>query len=195
MQFDLPRTALVAMDFQGNILATLANPDVVVTKAAEAIAATRKANGLVVFVRVAFTRDELLAFPPHSAMGQRMNTLADKVLTDAPLTQVDARLPLNQGDVCVRKRRVGPFSTTDLDARLKAAGVDTLVFAGIHTSGCVLSGVREAYDLDYRLIVLSDACADPDQTTHEFLTGRIFPKQGSVMTVEAYRRALEVNGT
>ena len=123
-----------------------------------------------------------------------MNTLADKVLTDAPLTQVDQRLALKQGDVCVRKRRVGPFSTTDLNVRLKAAGVDTLVFAGIHTSGCVLSGVREAYDLDYRLIVLSDACADPDQTTHDFLIGSIFPKQGSVMTVEAYLRALEVSG-
>ena len=110
MQFELSRAALVAMDFQGNILATLANPDVVVTKAAEAIAATRKVGGLVAFVRVAFTRDELLAFPPHSAMGQRMNTLADKVLTDAPLTQVDQRLALKQGDVCVRKRRVGPFS-------------------------------------------------------------------------------------
>jgi nicotinamidase-related amidase len=194
MQFEPSRTAILAMDFQGNILATLANPEGVVTRAAEAIAATRTAGGLVVFVRVAFTRDELSAFPPHSAMGQRMNTMAEKVLSDAPSTQVDPRLGLKQGDICVRKRRVGPFSSTDLNVRLRTAGVDTLVLSGIHTSGCVLSGMREAHDLDYRLIVLSDACADPDPTIHEVLTSKIFPKQGSVMTVEAYRRALEANG-
>ena len=40
--------------------------------------------------------------------------------------------------------------------------------------------VREAHDLDYRVIVLSDACADPDAQVHDFLVGRIFPRQALV---------------
>ena len=84
----------------------------------------------------------------------------------------------------VRKTRVGAFSSTDLDARLRSAGVDTLVLAGITTSGVVLSTVREAFDRDYRMYVLADATADPDPLTHEFLLGRVLPGQAEVITVD-----------
>jgi nicotinamidase-related amidase len=190
MQFNPPATALVAMDFQPNIQASAANSSEVTSRAAEAIATIRKAGGHAAFVRVAFTLDELAAFPAHSVMGQRMKSVADKVLADAPATQLDPRLGAREGDISVRKRRVGPFSTTDLDAQLKAAGVDTLVLAGIQTSGCVLTAVREASDLDYRLIVLSDACADPDAEMHAFLLNRVFPRQASVMTLADYTAAI-----
>ena len=45
-------------------------------------------------------------------------------------------------------------------------GIDTLVLAGVHTSGVVLATVRRASDLDYRLIVVRDCCADPDAELH-----------------------------
>jgi nicotinamidase-related amidase len=54
------------------------------------------------------------------------------------------------GDIVVRKTRVGPFLTTDLDQQLRARRVDTLLLAGISTSGVVLSTVRDAHDRDYR---------------------------------------------
>jgi nicotinamidase-related amidase len=47
----------------------------------------------------------------------------------------------------------------------------------------VLSTVRDASDRDYRLFVLADASADPDRAAHEFLTGAIFPRQASVISV------------
>jgi nicotinamidase-related amidase len=87
------------------------------------------------------------------------------------------------GDIIVRKVRVGAFSTTDLDAQLRERGVDTLILAGISTSGVVLSTVRDASDRDYRVIVLSDSTADPDAEVHAFLTERIFPRQADVVTV------------
>jgi hypothetical protein len=51
----------------------------------------------------------------------------------------------------VVKHRVSPFVGTDLETLLRANGIDTLVLAGVHTSGVVLSTVRYAGDLDYRL--------------------------------------------
>ena len=82
----------------------------------------------------------------------------------------------------MRKQRVGAFSTTDLDDQLKARGIDTLVLAGISTSGVVLSTVLDAFDRDYRVIVLSDACADPDAEMHSFLLERASSrKQGEVI--------------
>lgn len=191
MQINPASAALLVMDFQPSILATLPAPDPVIARVAGAIAATRAAGGKIAYVRVAFTPEELDAFPPHSAMGQRMKSIADKVMADAPTTQIDPRLAPQQGDIVVRKRRVGPFSTTDLDAQLKAAGIKTLVVAGIHTSGCVLTGVRDAHDLDYQVLILSDGCADPDTGVHDFLVGAIFPRQATVMTISDYERALQ----
>ena len=51
----------------------------------------------------------------------------------------------------VTKHRVGAFTGTDLDMILKAHRMETLILAGIATSGVVLSTVRHAADADYGL--------------------------------------------
>ena len=76
--------------------------------------------------------------------------------------------------------RLGAFSTSDLDKQLTNLGVTTLIVSGAHTSGTVLSTVREAADRDYRLIILSDCCADPDIEVHRLLMARIFPRQAEI---------------
>jgi nicotinamidase-related amidase len=57
------------------------------------------------------------------------------------------------------------------------------VLAGIATSGVVLSTVRQAADMDYRLTVLSDGCLDADPEVHRVLTEKVFPRQAEVSTV------------
>jgi len=47
----------------------------------------------------------------------------------------------------------------------------------------VLSTVVEAHDLDYRVLVLFDGCADTDPEVHAFLLDRIFPRRATVLTV------------
>lgn len=74
-------------------------------------------------------------------------------------------------------------STTGLGEQLREHGIDTLILAGISTSGVVLSTVRDAADSDYRVFVLADASADRDREVHDFLTGKIFPAQAHVITV------------
>ncbi|PSH70875.1 cysteine hydrolase [Phyllobacterium brassicacearum] len=59
----------------------------------------------------------------------------------------------------VRKSSVSVFPTTDLDQRLKQAGVDTLVIAGLMTHACVAGAARDAVPLGYNVIVANDACA------------------------------------
>jgi nicotinamidase-related amidase len=87
------------------------------------------------------------------------------------------------GDIIVRKTRVGAFSTTDLARQLADRGIDTLILAGISTSGVVLSTVRDASDRDYALYVLSDATADRDESVHACLIEQVFPRQADVITV------------
>ena len=57
---------------------------------------------------------------------------------------------------------------------------ETLVLMGIATSGVVLSTLLHATDADYRVIVVKDCCTDQDPEVHACLTGKIFPRLGTV---------------
>jgi nicotinamidase-related amidase len=161
---DPQRAALLVMDYQNGIVDMLGQPDDLLSRAAEAIASARRAGAHVGYVRVAFEDADFEAIPPTSRMGARVGTSAEAFHNDSPGTAVHERVAPEPDDIIVRKVRVGAFSTTDLDAQLRDRGVDTLVLAGISTSGVVLSTVR-----------------DPE--VHAFLTERIFPRQADVITV------------
>jgi hypothetical protein len=89
----------------------------------------------------------------------------------------------------VVKHRISPFVGTDLETLLRANGIDTLVLAGVHTGGVVLSTVRHAGDLDYRLVVVRDCCADPDGEVHAMLLDIVIAKQPAVVTTAEFAGA------
>ena len=191
---DPRRTALLVMDYQNGVVDMLGEPDDLLSRAADAIAIVRRAGGAVGYVRVAFEDPDLEAFPPTSGMGARVAASGQALHNDSPSTAVHDRVAPESGDIIVRKVRVGAFSTTDLDAQLRTRGIDTLILAGISTSGVVLSTVRDASDRDYRVVVLEDATADPDPEVHTFLTERIFPRQTDVITVAELEDLLSTAG-
>ena len=90
------------------------------------------------------------------------------------------------GELVVHKQRVGAFSENELHLILRARGIGNLVFFGITTSGIVLSTLRRAFDLDYRCVVLKDACIDRDEEVHRVLVEKVFPSQATVVTVEEF---------
>jgi nicotinamidase-related amidase len=182
-KLDPKRTALLVMDYQPGILERVEDPDALAAKAREAIDILREAGATIGYVRVAFTEAELEAMPETAGMARVKAMPAGSMAVDSPATQVDERVAPADGDIVVRKVRVGAFGTTDLDEQLRARGVDTLVLAGISTSGVLLSTVRDGYDRDYRLLVLADASADPQPGVHEFFTETLFPRQAEVIEV------------
>jgi len=95
-----------------------------------------------------------------------------------------------EGEPIVVKHRISPFVGTDLETLLRAGGIDTLVLAGVSTSGVVLSTVRHTGDLDYRLVVVRDCCADPDPEVHEMLLDLVIAKQAAVVTMAELAGAL-----
>ena len=86
-----------------------------------------------------------------------------------------------EGEVAVGKHRVNALYGTGLDVALRANDIHNLVILGYATSGVVLSTVRYASDLDFNLFVVEDCCSDSDAEVHDFLTGRIFPRQAEVV--------------
>ncbi|CAL9633702.1 cysteine hydrolase family protein [Streptomyces sp. enrichment culture] len=179
---DKARTALVLMDFQPGGLGMFPDSETLLARAGDALAWARKTQIQVCFVRVAFTEQDHRAIPPHN---KTFAPVGQHKLFGArtPETQVHPSLDMREGDLVVRKTRVGAFSTTDLHTRLRTRGIDTLILAGIATSGAVLSTLRYAADADYRTFVLADVTADPDAEVHQILTEKVFPTQADVITV------------
>lgn len=70
-------------------------------------------------------------------------------------------------EIVISKSSSGAFATTNLDRILRNLGIKTLLFTGTATGGCVESTARDAADLGYEVIVVSDACADSTHRSHQ----------------------------
>jgi len=182
------RPVLLVMDFQHGIVESIADPSVL-DAAGRAVKAARVSGIPVMFVRVAFRPGYPEAAASNAAFGA-MAERGDAMTQDHPATQVHAELEPRSDEPVIVKRRVSAFSGSDLDVLLRAAGAGTLVLAGIATSGVVLSTLRQAADLDYRLIVLSDACADRDAEVHRVLMEKVFPRQALVTETDEWIQSL-----
>ncbi len=78
----------------------------------------------------------------------------------APLGPVD-------GDVEVVKHRYSAFIGTDLDLKLRAMGVEALLFTGVGTNVCVESSIRDGFMLDYYVVLLKDCTAAGDRASYD----------------------------
>lgn len=83
-----------------------------------------------------------------------------------PRENVDDRLDLRRDEPVVVKKGASAFFGTDVDARLKAAGVDTVVLCGCSTSGCVRATAIDLMHLNYRGIVPRECVGDRDTAAH-----------------------------
>jgi nicotinamidase-related amidase len=182
-------TALLVMDFQTLIVEGFsAGKDALLERTARLLAAARDAKTLVVYVVVGFRP----GYPEVSSRNQSFGALKGGGMFSAGSagTEIHAAVAPKSDEVVVTKHRVSAFAGTDLDMILRANAIETLVLAGIATSGVVLSTLRHAADADYRLVVVEDCCSDRDEEVHRVLTGKVFPRQASVAAAEEVIAAL-----
>ena len=71
------------------------------------------------------------------------------------------------GDAIVDKHCFSAFIGTDLDSRLVARGVRTIVFAGVQTNVCVESSLRDALSLGFNVVLAGDCVASHTPDLHE----------------------------
>jgi nicotinamidase-related amidase len=75
------------------------------------------------------------------------------------VTEVVPELAPRPGEWTVFKHRYSPFDNTALQHLLRNLGIDTLVIGGVNTNYCVLCSCFEAFNRDYRVILVEDVCA------------------------------------
>jgi nicotinamidase-related amidase len=180
------RTALLVMDVQRRIVERFAENQHYLALVGRAIGAARAADIPVVYVVVGFR----VGHPEVSARNAIFSAISDSAAfaVDDEGAQIHPDVAPDDGDIVVTKRRVSAFTGSDLDVVLRALDVDSLVLTGIATSGVVLSTLRQAADLDFRLTVLSDGCFDADPEIHQVLMDKVFPRQARVLTVEQWEK-------
>jgi len=66
----------------------------------------------------------------------------------------------------IDKSRYSAFHRTDLDLRLQNAGVKDIIISGVLTNCCVETTARSAFDHDYGVFVVGDACATVAEELH-----------------------------
>jgi len=190
LTLDHGHTALLVMDYQNDIVAMVpeAARAALLDNAAEVVAAARQAQLPIIYVAVRF-RD---GYPEIGRQNKRFAMLKEsgRLREGTPGAEIHARLAPQPGDVTVTKRRVGAFSTTDLQTILRAKDITSLAMFGIATSGVILSTVRWAADMDYSMVVVSDASADADAEVHRVLMEKVLPAQATVVTAREFVQSL-----
>ncbi|WP_210275236.1 cysteine hydrolase family protein [Martelella soudanensis] len=173
------KTALVLLHYQTDILALFedAGIDAYVRRMDRLAEAARAAGIPVFFVKVGFSAD-YREIAPLNKNGQMIKSFG--------LFTADSIAPtlLRSGDIVITAHRVSGFHGTALQAMLADRGIDTLIMAGIATSGVVVSTLSEASDLDFRILLVEDGCFDPDRAVHDALVSVPFSTRADILSAD-----------
>lgn len=149
--------------------------------------AMRDAGGLIAWVQN--THDESCL--REWTVQQRMNTPEANARRNAAMTPgapgraLWPELDVRPGDEVVPKRRYSAFiqGSSDIVQRLRARGIDTVLIAGTLTNVCCDSSARDAMMLDFRTVMVSDACASTSAEEHDAALAAFYATFGDVMDV------------
>ena len=173
---DPARTALAVIDIQGDFAAPdgamakvgcdVSDVEGVIDRAEALIAAARAAGATVMFARVVTTAGT--DAPNLKAFYRRKGYPDDAVgVCRAGTAGADHyRVAPEPGDIEIEKPLFSGFVGTDLEAQLRARGVDTLVFVGLTTDCCVDCTARDAFHRGFHVFVVEDACSAYGEDLH-----------------------------
>ncbi|WP_255410144.1 isochorismatase family cysteine hydrolase [Achromobacter sp. MYb9] len=172
------RTALLVMHYQTDILELFPSVAPALVSNTRRLCDAARQNGVsVYFANIRFSP----GYPevsPLNKNGQGIKQMGLFLGDDlSPALGRQASEPL------IIAHRASVFHGTDLQVRLSAQGIDTLMMAGIASTGVVLSSVAYGSDADFRLMTVKDCCYDPDPVVHEHLFATAFESRTTVLSL------------
>lgn len=115
----------------------------------------------------------------------RMKPICVRGTWDAEI--VDEIKPTDSDHV-IRKRRDSAFYDTEIGVWLKSTRIDTLIFCGIDTSISVESSLRDAFNLGYDVILMSDATASNIEKHYQSTLENVRGYYGLVMNIAEFNK-------
>jgi nicotinamidase-related amidase len=183
-RLDPRRTALLVIDMQRNAYegnderARLLRVSGIAERLAELVRAARTRGALIVYVMATRRADssDQVRLPIQGGLSG-----VGRPAEGTEEWQVIETLRPEPGDYVVPKRRRNAFHGTDLDLLLRARGITTLLVGGQRTTIGVEGTVRDAFDRDYAVVVLSDGCGGVRDDEQDWAMRRVFPSLARVM--------------
>lgn len=107
-------------------------------------------------------------------------------------TEIMPEVAPQKGDYVIdNKKRLSAFYGTDLEILLRILNVDTLIIVGVNTNTCVLCTAFEAFNRDFKVIIISDCVASMyGNDLHEFALQNISRCIGWVLSLSELENKL-----
>jgi ureidoacrylate peracid hydrolase len=161
---DLGKSALIVVDMQNDFChengsggrngGSTTHQQSIVPAMQNLIDAMHHADLPVFFIKT--THDKTTNTP--SWVARQRNRAVPTCVTGTWGTEYYGVAPV-EGDIEVIKHRYSAFIRTELELKLRALGVETLLMTGVATNGCVESTLRDGFMLDFFVLLITDGTA------------------------------------
>ena len=197
---DPQRTALVVIDLQNAFMDDAVGHAVcpaardIVPNVNRLAAATRAAGGAVFWIKNTFDATCLTEWSVMQdiATPEGRAKRAAAMSEDTKGHELWPALDVRPEDGIVKKYRFSAFlpGASDLPARLRARGLDTVLITGTVTNVCCESSARDAMMTNFRVVMVSDGNAATTQVEHEASLTAFYLTFGDVMDTDTLVRLL-----
>ncbi|MEM0139645.1 MAG: isochorismatase family cysteine hydrolase [Ferroplasma sp.] len=165
-------TVLVNWDLQNGLVSNIFNKDQFVKNVKSINDAARKSGMPIVYTKIT-------PLPPRYMAASNIYTYMKRFgvtdISKMPVfmkpgsveAEIYSEFKPQEEDLVLNKNTASIFIGTNFDNMMKAAGIKTIIFAGIATEIGVESSVRDSVNLGYYTVVASDSCSSHSKEGHE----------------------------
>ncbi len=173
-QVDLSRTALLVIDMQNGFVvpgySLMEVPGLLdIVQNINRLADLCRRNGaLVVWTQMTFT-EEWRAWAENFSTPSVRARIIQETAEGSYGFQIHESLHVHHSDMRVTKRRSSAFipGSSNLHEQLQRAGCETVIITGTLTNACCESTARDATQMNYNTLFVSDACGTRSDEEHQ----------------------------
>ena len=200
---DPVKTALIVVDMQNGFLMkgvahALCEQAIEIVPNINRLAdAVRRTGGVVVWIQTAATPETLQSWSVSVEMNgpERTAQRFDSLGPGTKGYELWAELDVKPDDAFVQKTRFSAFiqGSSNLEAVLRARGIDTVIITGTVTNVCCESTARDAMMRNFRTIMVTDANAATSDELHNASLSAFYLKFGDIMPTDMIIASLAAN--
>ena len=186
-------TALVAVDMQNFYMkegasSYCADAQAIVPNVNRLADAVRRFGSPVLWLRNVTNKEAFKSWSHHyqRMTSARIDIRKRELAKDGEGFKFWHEMDVRDTDRKIEKTRYSALipGASNLEKLLGENGVDTLIICGVATNVCVESTARDAMMMNYRTVIIEDACAAGSKAAHEASLNSLYVNFGDVQTTD-----------
>lgn len=198
------RTALAVIDLQTGFMAPGMPGEVAMARAIvptvnRLASAVRAAGGVVAWVTIVFPPtifDDWSTLFGNGEASAGVRRVSEPLIEGGAGTKLWPDLQPAPGDLRINKNRFSAFlpGSSDIEAQLRARGIDTVLISGTQTNVCCDASARDAMMRNFSVVMVADANAAPSDALHNATLSSLVSAFADVMSADEVIAALGAGG-